>query len=586
LLFYKNQERRSVVYDEAGKPVIAWRANECALVVPILTPNRVWMGAQSETQASWIVEPYEELAKAALVANVKAEYQGYAANDIALGLWGPSGNTMVMFDRLAGMAKTFGPSPGLGFYQPYPVNESALMRQFPEFGRAEGWIWNRQSNAALPLLQPGNSISVLDVKSDGSTLAWVEAKLPFDMNGLYQSADLWTSPFATDKSGIVATKRRALPALGEVLSHVSDGFYALYAFGDKMVHVYRLSDARHWAFNPPRSLRLIFTMFPTSTRTTSGIRPSPTSTANRSRRSARATSRPERPLLAEGVPGGLRFAIMGRMQHAPASWVLDLSDPRAPTQAIWDAMTPAERQRVVDTLPSEFEVDQANPPEGDFHFEAKASVKDTLRGYFERIGRKVYLAAELPVYYPGEGMFAPDIMAVVDVETRQRNGWTVSAEGKGLDFAMEILWSGRSKKDLEDNVTRFAALGITEYFVFDRRRLSLRGYRLLEARARRYQPLLAQQGRFSSVVLGLELGIEGDKLRFYHGTASVEDTGERITKLGTMVGDLVARIDEAERRAEEAERQIGDEKRRADELARRLEAALAEIARRDRDGAR
>jgi hypothetical protein len=158
---------------------------------------------------------------------------------------------MVMFDRLSGMAKTFGPSPGLGFYQPYPVNESALMRQFPEFGRAEGWIWNRQSNAALPLLQPGNSISVLDVKSDGSTLAWVEAKLPFDMNGLYQSADLWTSPFATDKSGIVATKRRALPALGEVLSHVSDGFYALYAFGDKMVHVYRLSDARHWAFNPP-----------------------------------------------------------------------------------------------------------------------------------------------------------------------------------------------------------------------------------------------------------------------------------------------------------------------------------------------
>ncbi len=265
-------------------------------------------------------------------------------------------------------------------------------------------------------------------------------------------------------------------------------------------------------------------------------------------------------------------------------------------------MTPEQRQQVVDTLPSEFEVDQAHPPEGDFHFEAKASVKDTLRGYFDRIGRRVYLAAELPVYYPGEAMFAPDVIAVIDVETKARNGWAVSAEGKGIDFAMEVLWAGRSKKDLEDNVVRYAALGITEYFVFDRRRLTLRGYRLLEARSRRYQPLLAQQGRFSSTVLGLELGIEGEKLRFYHGTASVEEAGERIAKLGTMVGDLVARMEETERRMEEAEQRVAEEKqrvveekqrvaeekRRADELAVKLEAALAEIARleRERGGAR
>lgn len=32
-------------------------------------------------------------------------------------------------------------------------------------------------------------------------------------------------------------------------------------------------------------------------------------------------------------------------------YVLDLDDPRAPTVAQWEAMTEAERQRVVDMLP-------------------------------------------------------------------------------------------------------------------------------------------------------------------------------------------------------------------------------------------
>ncbi len=59
------------------------------------------------------------------------------------------------------------------------------------------------------------------------------------------------------------------------------------------------------------------------------------------------------------------------MQHAPASWVIDPDDPRAPPQEIWDRMTPAERQSVVDSLPSELEISQTSAPEGDFHMEAE-----------------------------------------------------------------------------------------------------------------------------------------------------------------------------------------------------------------------
>src|SRR3954467_6454561 len=104
------------------------------------------------------------------------------------------------------------------------------------------------------------------------------------------------------------------------------------------------------------------------------------------------------------------------MQSAPVTWVIDPDDPRAPPQELWDRMTPEERKRVLDALPSEFEISQADPPEGDFHFNTTAAAKETLGGYFQRIGRRVSLACELPIYYPGQSMFAPDVMAVLDVE--------------------------------------------------------------------------------------------------------------------------------------------------------------------------
>ena len=265
-----------------------------------------------------------------------------------------------------------------------------------------------------------------------------------------------------------------------------------------------------------------------------------------------------------------RVGYAPRMQHAPASWVIDPDDPRAPPQELWDRMSSEERQRVVALLPSEIEVSQASPPEGDFHFQAKTVAKDTLSGYFQRLGRRVYLACELPVYYPNEPLFAPDLIAVLDVEQHPRMRWTVSHEGRGIDLALEVLWSGNAKKDLEENVARYAALGIPEYFVFDRRRLRLRGYRLPSPTATQYQALVPQEGRLTCAVLGLELGLEGEKLRFYHGLAPLPETSELIARLGSMVGDLEKRMDDAERRAEDAERALA--------------VALAEIDRLKREG--
>lgn len=131
----------------------------------------------------------------------------------------------------------------------------------------------------------------------------------------------------------------------------------------------------------------------------------------------------------------------------------------APTQEEWDALTPLEQAEVVRALPGEVTDAEMAPPEGDRHFKAKTGVLGALRGYFARQGRRVYLAAELPTYYPAEPRFAPDLLAVLDVESHDRDKWVVSAEGKGLDWVLEVHVGGDRKKDAERNVARYARLG-------------------------------------------------------------------------------------------------------------------------------
>ena len=144
-------------------------------------------------------------------------------------------------------------------------------------------------------------------------------------------------------------------------------------------------------------------------------------------------------------------------------------------------MSVEEREQVVASLPGEVTWDEMAMPEGDRHFLAKLGALDVLRSHFNRHRRlKVYLGAELPVYYPGERRFAPDLLAVRDVERHERDKWVVSAEGKGLDWVMEVHVGGDRKKDAEYNVRRYARLGIPEYFIYDRKKERLVAYRLPE----------------------------------------------------------------------------------------------------------
>ena len=251
------------------------------------------------------------------------------------------------------------------------------------------------------------------------------------------------------------------------------------------------------------------------------------------------------------------------MSEAP--YVVDPEDPRAPSEAQWARLTEAERHRVANELPSEFP--RSEPPEGDLHRIPKEQALDALGEHFRRLRRRLYLSSELPVYYPQERVFAPDVIAVLDVDPHERDRWLVSAEGKGIDLAIEIVVSGDRRKDFEHNVERYARLGIQEYFVFAPKEGRLRGYRLpgeTGVSSAQYQPIVPQAGRWASLVLGLDLSVEQGKIRFFSGSAPLEQSAEIIGRLGGM-------LDRATQRQEELVLQLEQERQRAQTEAQRAQ---------------
>jgi Uma2 family endonuclease len=84
---------------------------------------------------------------------------------------------------------------------------------------------------------------------------------------------------------------------------------------------------------------------------------------------------------------------------------------------------------------------------------------------------------------------------------------------------LEVHVGGDRKKDAEHDVARYARLGIPEYFLYDRAKNQLLAYRLSSPGATSYTPIVAQHGRYEARVLGLEIEVARDRLRFFAGTA-------------------------------------------------------------------
>jgi Uma2 family endonuclease len=243
--------------------------------------------------------------------------------------------------------------------------------------------------------------------------------------------------------------------------------------------------------------------------------------------------------------------------------------PRAPTQAEWDALSPAEQERVIDYLvctESQEELDQADAmAETEEHYDAKEEVRNTLRMHFDRSGKKIYVGAERKVLYPGRKGFAPDIIAVVDVSPHKRDCWMVSREGRGIDVIIEVHYKGDWKKDFVDNVKTYADLGVPEYFIFDLGRQSLTAYRLSPG-STEYAPIARRAGRYPSEKLGLSLAVRRGRLRFYQGGLLLPSSQEVIADLEDVAEQEQARAENEQARAENEQARAEQEQARAEQF--------------------
>ena len=259
--------------------------------------------------------------------------------------------------------------------------------------------------------------------------------------------------------------------------------------------------------------------------------------------------------------------------------------PIAPSVDAWNALDIDAQDRLVESMMdalSEWELTLA--PEGTRHDSAQRDAMDRFGRHFDQTKRGVFLAANLMVHYPDERPFAPDLIAVLDVPLHHRNSWGVAREGKGPDFALELLFSGDRKKDLGRNVAWFARLGIAEYFVFDGGRRNLYGWHLPEDGSSKYLPIVPQAGQWHSAVLGLDLTIVGGQLKLFKDGAPVLATAEQAALWSQMLDETQSALavetkraeDEGQRAEYEAER-AARESARADATLDAMRAAFRDI---------
>lgn len=238
-------------------------------------------------------------------------------------------------------------------------------------------------------------------------------------------------------------------------------------------------------------------------------------------------------------------------------------------------MSPMARERFLCDVIDALNAAPDAMSEGRPHYNAKARLVDLLDLHFRTMGRTVYLASELAAVYPEEPVFCPDLLAVLDVpqpEDDARLAWVVVEEGRGLDFALEVLHRGDRKKDLVDNVQRYARLSIPEYFIYDQARQQVLGYRL--GGGKKYDRIVPQLGRVRSGILGVDFSVQAGALRVFQGNGELTGTADLVRRLSGMVNEIEDRANEEATRANEEATRANEEASRAEAATKQLRTAL------------
>ena len=220
---------------------------------------------------------------------------------------------------------------------------------------------------------------------------------------------------------------------------------------------------------------------------------------------------------------------------------------------------------------------EADYPESDgrpmaetpWHWRVMVDATDPLREFFA--GRPdVYVGSNMMMYYvenDNHTSVSADVFVTFGVpKLPERRVWRTWEEGgKFADFVLEVTSRSTRRKDETGKRDLYAELGVREYWQFDPdgdyldpllkgRRLDANG---------RYRPLVLEE-RYGALchesLLGLELRLEGDRLRFYDPArreylrTHQEERGARAAAEGALratqaaLRGAEARIAELERR--------------------------------------
>ena len=154
--------------------------------------------------------------------------------------------------------------------------------------------------------------------------------------------------------------------------------------------------------------------------------------------------------------------------------------------------------------------------ESEVHARCMTYVAAALRRYFQRLARgDVYVSSNHFIYYERgnpRAVVAPDVYVVIGAPVHLRDSYLLWNEPKGPDFVLEVTSKSTRREDEGRKRELYAALGVTEYFLFDPRyeylTPPLKGYRLEDGRYRELPAITVLPHRtvaLRSEVLGLEL---------------------------------------------------------------------------------
>ena len=154
--------------------------------------------------------------------------------------------------------------------------------------------------------------------------------------------------------------------------------------------------------------------------------------------------------------------------------------------------------------------------ETELHGACMVYVAQALRRLFETRARAdVYVGSNNFLYYERgnpRAVVSPDVYVVVGARAGLLDTYLLWNEAKGPDFVLEVTSASTRRDDERRKRDVYAALGVSEYFLYDPRAEyltpALQGFRLREGEYRALPAVTVLPGRgvaVASAVLGLEL---------------------------------------------------------------------------------